>query len=111
MKSKLSQGAHTLPYQAVKLLKEGDKPKAWDIRNIDPQLTEEETASAAVDYFNAISSEFCSLSYADIPQSWEKNYPHLLPHEVSRRLKKCRKPKSMIDGDIFPQLVTAFSDL
>ena len=31
-------------------------------------------------------------------------------HEVAARLKKMRKPRLMVPGDIYPQLVTLFSD-
>ena len=55
--------------------------------------------------------KFTPLTDSDLPKSWQKDYPHLQPHEVSLRLKKCRKPKSMIEGDIFPQLVDSFSDI
>ena len=47
----------------------------------------------------------------DVPLTWDKHYPFLLPYEVRKRLKDYKKPKSMTAGDIFPQLVTAFSDL
>ena len=32
-------------------------------------------------------------------------------HEVSNKLKYCKKPKSVVDGDIIPQLVTKCHDL
>ena len=34
----------------------------------------------------------------------------LLPHDVSTRLKNCKKPKSMISRDIFPKLVNRYHD-
>ena len=58
IKEKLAlKGSHDLPYQAVKQHKDGDRPSAWDIRNIDPTLTDEETANAAAAFFNSISVE------------------------------------------------------
>ena len=37
--------------------------------------------------------------------------PTLRVHEVAARIRKFRKPKSMVPGDVFPQLVTQFSDI
>ena len=103
--------AHRLPYTAIKNLRTGEAPSVWDVRDIDPTLDDEQTANATAEYFNAISSEFRPLEQKYIPLSWDKHYPFLLPYEVSKRLKDYKKPKSMTAGDIFPQLVTAFSDL
>ena len=35
----------------------------------------------------------------------------LEPHEVAAKLKHCKKPKSTVQGDIFPQLVAGLYDL
>ena len=110
--SKLKEtGAHQIPYKAIKDLKGGERPPQWDIRDINPDLSDAETAETVAEFFNAISREFRPLTENDVPQSWNKNYPFLLPYEVSARLKFSKKPKSKIKGDIFPQLVAAFPDL
>ena len=57
--------AHRLPYAAIKNLRTGDAPSAWDVQDIDPTLDDEHTANAAADYFNVISSEFRPLEQDD----------------------------------------------
>lgn len=112
MQDKLTQpGAHQIPYRAIKDLKGGERPPPWDVRDINPDLDDQQTAECLADYLNSISSEFQPLHAEDIPLSYDKQYDFLQPHEVSKRLKESKKPKSMVVGDLFPQLVTEFSDL
>ena len=49
----------------------------------------------------------------DIPTSRVRDQilQPLMPHEVSSRLKHCKKPHSTVEGDVMPQLVSAFHDL
>ena len=112
MKTRLTQkGAHQIPYKAVKQLKGGETPPHWEVHDIDPELTDQQTADKLADFFNAISSKFEPLSAEDVPSSWNKEYPLLQPHEGSQRIKQAKKPKSMVSGDLFPQLVHKYSDL
>ena len=63
-------------------------------------------------YFNRIREEFDPLKRYDIPGSGldhVERLPDLGQHEVLTKLRKFKKPKSMVRGDIFPQLVTIFS--
>ena len=61
-------------------------------------------------FFNRISNEFDPLVDEHIPASKPRVLSKLERHEVSTRLCKFRKPKSMVKGDLFPQLMTIFSD-
>ena len=36
--------------------------------------------------------------------------PQLQTHHVATRIRKMRKPKSMVKGDVFPKLMTDLSD-
>lgn len=60
--------------------------------------------------FNRISAEFDPLSADQIPLSHHQRLSKLVPHKVSRRIRRFRKSKSMVDGDAFPSLLTKFSD-
>ena len=62
------------------------------------------------DYFNRVSSEFDELGPGDIPCTRDKELPQLHEYEVASRIRRFRKPKSMVPGDIFPKLVTRFAD-
>ena len=77
-----------------------------------PDRQEDDLAEHLVSHFNTISNEFSPLNHeTDIPTSWSRPLPVLQPYEVAIRFKKFKKPKSMVKGDIFPQLVTKYADL
>ena len=57
-----------------------------------------------------MSQEFNPLEDEDIPSTFGCELPKLELHEVAARIKKFRKPKSMVPGDVFPKLVTLLSD-
>ena len=58
-----------------------------------------------------ISSEFSPLSDTDIPKTYSRSLPKLLPYQVSGRIRANRKPRTKIRGDIFPNLMTEYADL
>ena len=103
--------SHTLPYGAVANLKTHDRPKFWNVRDLDPDATEEELSESLADFFSNISKEFTPLAPMDIPKTYSKPMPRILEYEVSARLKSCKKPKSMVYGDLFPELITKYHDL
>ena len=86
------------------------RPKAFDVMDLFPGKQEAEVSELLAVHFNAISSEFNPLSDQDIPQTYDRQLPTLEVHEVATRLKKFKKPKSMVKGDIFPDLVTKYAD-
>ena len=58
-----------------------------------------------------VSREFDPLEPEQIPLTERDcSLPELQNFEVAARIKKIRKPKSMVPGDIFPCLVTELSD-
>ena len=59
-------------------------------------------------YFNRISNEFTPLTQADIPKTFDRGLPVLRPYQVSQRIKNIEKPRSKIEGDIFPSLMSEF---
>ena len=88
------------------------RPAPFDPMDLFPGRSEQEVADLLAEHFNAISMEFTPLdSNNDIPTTFSKSLPTLHPYEVAIRLKKFKKPKSMVRGDIFPNLVTKCADL
>ena len=61
-------------------------------------------------HFNKISSEFRPLEPHEIPRTFRCPLRLLQPHDVAGRIRHFRKPKSMVRGDVFPQLVTELAD-
>ena len=87
-----------------------DCPKQLDPRTLFPGKTDAEIANEMAGHFNAISREFSPLEPGDIPSTFSAPLPLLAVHEVAARIRHFRKPKSMVRGDIFPKLMTRFSD-
>ena len=58
----------------------------------------------------SLSREFDPLEPEQIPITNDSNLPELQTYEVAARIRKFRKPKSMVPGDIFPCLMTELSD-
>ena len=61
-------------------------------------------------YFNRISAEFLGLSPVQISITRPRNLPILKPFKLAARIKKIKKPRSMVMGDIFPSLMTKYSN-
>ena len=88
------------------------RPVPFEVLDLFPGKTELEVSEILAAHFNEISNEFEPLNPArDIPRTFSKELPLLEVHEVAIRLKKFKKPKSVVKGDIFPDLVTRYADL
>ena len=88
-----------------------ERPVPFDVCTLFPGLGDKEVAETLARHFNKISSEFSPLEPSDIPVTKNRRLPSLLPYQVAGRIKAFKKPKSMVQGDIFPALVTKFVDL
>ena len=87
-----------------------ERPKEFDIRQLFDKKKDEEIAEDLADYFNWISREFDPLEPEQIPFTNEHEMPVLQNFEEAARIKKFRKPKSMVPGDVFPVLVIELAD-
>ena len=92
-------------FRNVRSFKNAEKPKSFDIRDLRPGTPDHEIASEVAEYFNRISKEFKPLEPAEIPMTYHKDLPLLNAEQVENMLKKAKKTKSKVSGDIFPCLV------
>ena len=97
-------------FRHVKNFCRHEKPELFDVKSLLPGMSDSEVADHLAEYFIKVSREFDPLEPSDIPTTTTFELPFLACHEVSARLRKFRKPKSKVQGDIFPNLVTALSD-
>ena len=97
-------------FKHVKNFNTIEKPKQFDVRELLPGKSDIEVTETLAEYFNRVSQEFDPLQPSEIPQTRTRSMPGLQYHEVSKRIKKFRKPKSMVKGDVFPSLMTDLSD-
>ena len=97
-------------FKNVRRYKSADKPPEFDVRTLLPGMGDQEVAEQLASYFNTVSSEFRPLEPDEIPSTFDSGLPVLAVWEVAGHIKNFRKPKSMVEGDIFPKLMTLFSD-
>ena len=87
-------------------------PAPFDVMNLFPGRDKRDVSELLAEHFNAVSNEFTPLDpTTDIPTTYSQEIPTLQMHEVAIRLKKFKKSKSVVKGDIFPELVTKHADL
>ena len=107
----MSPGVNNLAYKAIKNLKSHEKPKQWSVNELRPSLSDGELAEELADFFNQISSEFRPLEEKDVPSAPSRPITMLEPHIVSARMKSAKKSKSMVEGDLFPDIISKYHDL
>ena len=96
-------------FRAAKALSERSPTAVdeWEVAAMFPGEDDAAIAEKIAEYFNRISSEYTPLT----PEN--NNCLEICPqlHEISSRLKNCKKPKSKVAGDIDPKLVNKYHDL
>ena len=103
----LSADAGRTFFKNVKSYNCKERPPQFDVCSLfSSTLTDAEISEKLADHFNGISLEFDGLDPASIPETYSSPVQILTPLEVANRLRKFKKPKSMVQHDIFPSLVT-----
>ena len=92
-------------FKNVKAYQSKEKPQQFDIRDLYPELTDENIAVELAEHFNSISCKFDGLDPSGIPDADPGYLPYLSIPNVVARVLKFHKPKSRVKGDIFPGLV------
>ena len=106
----LAKDANRNFFRHVKTFSRLEKPKLFDVRDLYDNKNDNEVAEDLAEYFVKVSREFDPLEPADVPVTRESTLPSLQRFEVAARLRRFRKPKSMVPGDLFPCLVSEVSD-
>ena len=69
-------------------------------------------AEVVADYFTQITKDFILLQDTDIPATGFLNDPIKLGvNEVCDRIKACKKPKGLLSGDVFPDILSRYAHL
>ena len=98
-------------FRNVKAFQAKERPQQFDVRSLYPGLADQDVADELSRYFNRISSEFSPIESCQIPRTHDRALPRLEPYQVAGRIKAFKKPKSMVQGDIFPALMDKFGIL
>ena len=96
-------------YRAVNLFKSKEFPTPWDISNLFTESSDEEISELVAEFFNRISLEYEPIENPEKKEEVEIR-THLQMYQVAAKLKSCKKPKSVVEGDIPPELVSRFYD-
>ena len=88
-------------HKCVKSFVTDEKAKQWTPRQMFPSLAPQEVAERCVDFFNGISAEYEPLKTSKIPRTFDGDLIHVTPKIVANEIKKGKKPKSRVDGDLF----------
>ena len=105
-----AKGGSNVPYRILKDLAVPDRPKAWSINQLAPNLTDVELAEKLAEYFGRITDQFSPLDRTRIPQSFSSPFQILSPCEVATRIRQERRVKSAVEGDIPPSQSGILSD-
>ena len=109
LKNEIRAGGTTRKfYQTVKVIDGDDTTQPWNIRQMFPADTPEVIAEKAANFFNTISQEFEPLPLPTNTEGICGNAPEM--HEISAMIKKMKKTKSTVNGDIDYRLVTKYRD-
>ena len=93
-------------YKHVRAYSAKEKPPDFDPCSLFPDLGEGEVAEKLAEHFNKISDEFQGIGQDEIPVAMSMPLPKLTTEDVKLRLLSIKKPRSMVPGDIFRELVT-----
>ena len=94
-------------FATANMLKHREAPQRWSPRDLYPEKQPGEIANMAADYFTKISREFTPLS-----KPVRRGQPRVFNvGEVAGKLKKMKKPNSVVKGDIDKRLVTPAADI
>ena len=88
-----------------------EKPKIWDIKGLCPDLSDDQLALELSHYFSTVSNEFLPFRSCQIPKTFDRMLPHLQPYQVAGRIRSIKRPRTKIQGDIFPTLATEYAEL
>ena len=94
-----------LYYKAIRGLKDRNKPQEFNVMDLRPNASQADVREELADFFSAISADFSPLDRSILPISCQE-FVNIKPYQIEQRLRKCKKPKSMVDGDIFPDLIS-----
>ena len=72
-------------YKNVRSYSSAEKPKEFDLRQLKPELNDQEMADNLAHFFHRISDEFDPLAPDEIPTSYGRVLPKLTPHQVAEK--------------------------
>ena len=98
-------------FKHVKAFKSKEKPPDFNVLDLFPGKSEEEVSELLASHFSKISNEFSGIEEENIPTSYNSPVRVLSPSEVEARLRRIKKTRSMVKGDMFPSIINNVAGL
>ena len=105
----LEKRSTSVYYRAVSKLKDKEKSPAFDIRSMFPDLTDKAISEQVAEYFNRITEDFVAIDDGDEARFPGEERITVTAEDVEKRLRECKKPKSMVACDVFPDLIDKYA--
>ena len=87
-------------FHHVKCLLGKNSNNPWSPTLMYPGLNPEQVADRLAEFFNGISSQYSPLDIGSVPKTFDRELPTLTATDIQDRLKKVKKPTSVVPGDI-----------
>ena len=101
----------SLYYKAVGRLKVGKQKPPFSLLDLFPGKGPAEVAECAADFFTQVSDRFEPLEPADVPRTDVGGLDFVVTNaDVEKRLKECRKPKGLLEGDVWPDMISKWAN-
>ena len=98
-------GSHKISFNALKNLNKPGRPQPWKITDLFTDKSEKEILDYLAQFFNRISSEFDDLAVHDIPETFNHEVGFISGGKIIERIRKMKRPKSSVPGDVPPHLL------
>ena len=105
-KDRILAAGHGSFFKCVNAFLGDGAPEPWNIRMMFEGKEDGEIAAEAANFFNRISAEYDVLDRKDTPRTFDSEIPVLTKAGVIDLLRKSKKPRSMVPGDMFPESIS-----
>ena len=95
-------------FEHIKCLSGKNTAPAWSPSQLYPGLDNTQIAEKLASFFNTISNEYDPLDLFKIPRTFHRTLPSISEQDILVKLKKAKKPTSMVPGDIPSALYSTF---
>ena len=106
-----STSGSKLAYTAIRNLQCSERPKQWSVMNVADGKSETEIVEDLADYFSRITSDYQPIQSGDVPEAEKRGAITFTAEGILDRLKKTKKPKGTVPGDIPPKALSAVQHL
>ena len=96
-------------YDTIKVIDGEDRIERWCIQKMFPSKSDQDIAEMAAVFFNTISQDFVPLEKFSSIDRGSARCPE--PFEISARIKRMKKTKSTVNGDIDYRLTSRYCDI